>query len=80
MTTDERIDRLTQIVDALAATVVAHDNQIEALAGAMAARDRQMDAVTRHLNTLAQIVEKHDTQIKEALRQFEAYLRRLPPQ
>ena len=31
MTTDERIDRLTGIVESLAATVVAHDNQIEAL-------------------------------------------------
>ena len=31
MTTDEKIDRLTVIVEGLAATVVAHDNQIEAL-------------------------------------------------
>jgi methylglyoxal synthase len=31
MTTDERLDRLTGIVESLASTVVAHDNQIEAL-------------------------------------------------
>jgi len=31
LTTEERLDRLTGIVDALATTVVAHDNQIEAL-------------------------------------------------
>jgi hypothetical protein len=31
MTTDERLDKLTTIVDALASSVVAHDNQIEAL-------------------------------------------------
>jgi hypothetical protein len=31
MTIEERIDRLTGIVEALASTVVAHDNQIEAL-------------------------------------------------
>jgi hypothetical protein len=31
MTTDERLDRLTGIVETLAASVVAHDNQIEAL-------------------------------------------------
>jgi hypothetical protein len=31
MTIEERIDRLTGIVEALAGTVVAHDNQIEAL-------------------------------------------------
>ena len=31
MTTDEKIDRLTAIVETLAASVVAHDNQIGAL-------------------------------------------------
>jgi hypothetical protein len=31
MTVDERLDRLTRIVEALAASVVAHDHQIEAL-------------------------------------------------
>ena len=31
MTIDEKIDRMIGIVDALASTVVAHDNQIEAL-------------------------------------------------
>ena len=31
MTIDERLERLTGIVEALAATTVAHDNQIEAL-------------------------------------------------
>ena len=31
MTIDERLDKLTGIVEALAASVVAHDSQIEAL-------------------------------------------------
>ena len=31
MTIEERMERLTGIVEALAGTVVAHDNQIEAL-------------------------------------------------
>jgi hypothetical protein len=31
VTTDEKLDRLTNVVDALASTVVAHDNQIKAL-------------------------------------------------
>jgi hypothetical protein len=31
MTIDERMDRLTGIVESLAATVVAHDDQIEKL-------------------------------------------------
>jgi ABC-type transporter Mla subunit MlaD len=66
VTTEEKIDRLTTIVDALAATVVAHDNQIE--------------AVTANLKTLAQIVEKHDAELKTVVHEWQAYLRRLPPQ
>jgi hypothetical protein len=31
VTTDERLDKLTGIVEAPAASLVAHDNQIEAL-------------------------------------------------
>jgi hypothetical protein len=31
MTIDERMERLTGIVESLAASVVAHDNQIESL-------------------------------------------------
>jgi len=56
MTTDERLDRLTNIVDALATTVVAHDNQIdglikvaERLSTQMADLDRRWQA---YLNTL----------------------------
>jgi len=31
MTTEERLDRLTGIVEAIASSIVAHDNQIEQL-------------------------------------------------
>jgi len=73
MTTEERLDRLTTIVESLAASVVAHDNQIEA-------HDRQIEA-------LIKIAEKHDAQIAETRaaiadlgRQLQAYLTRIPPQ
>lgn len=59
MTTEEKLDRLTGIVDALASSVVAHDNQIEAL---------------------IKISEKHDKEIQAVIREWQAYLRRLPPQ
>jgi len=56
MTTDERLDRLTGIVESLASTVVAHDNQIEALLriaekheAALANLERQWQA---YINTL----------------------------
>lgn len=66
MTTEQKLDRLTSVVDALASTVVAHDNQIEGLIQ-VAERDR------------AVIMALGDS-ITRLERQFEAYLRRLPPQ
>jgi hypothetical protein len=59
MTTDERLDRLTGIVEALAASVVAHDNQIEAL---------------------VKVAEKHQQEMKDLVREWQAYLRTLPKQ
>jgi hypothetical protein len=41
MTIDERLDRLTGIAESLPSTVVAHDNQIEALLR-IAEQDEQM--------------------------------------
>jgi hypothetical protein len=56
MTIEERMDRLTGIVEALAGTVVSHDNQIGALidvaekqAAQLAALERQWQA---YINTL----------------------------
>ena len=66
MTIDERMERLTSIVETLAGSVVAMDNQIEA-------HDRQIEA----LITLA---EKHDQALKEMRRQWQAYINTLRPQ
>jgi hypothetical protein len=56
MSIDERIERLTAVVESLAGSVVAHDNQIEGLiavaekqAAAMANLERRWEA---YLNTL----------------------------
>ena len=56
MTTEEKIDRLTGIVETLANTVVAHDHQIEGLikvaekqAAQIASLERQWQA---YINTL----------------------------
>jgi hypothetical protein len=56
MTVEEKIERLTGIVESLAGTVVAHDNQIEGLirvaekqADQIAAMERQWQA---YINTL----------------------------
>jgi peptidoglycan hydrolase CwlO-like protein len=64
MTTQEQLDRLTNIVDALASSVVAHDNQIEAL----------IKVVDRN----SEQIEKQGKQIETLGRQLQAYLTLLP--
>lgn len=59
MTTEEKIDRLTTIVESLAGSVVAHDNQIEGLIA---------------------VAEKHQIQIDNLGRQWQAYINTLPRQ
>ena len=59
MLIEEQLERLTGIVSALANTVVAHDNQIDAL---------------------IKIAEKHEKALADLTRDWQAYLRRLPPQ
>jgi hypothetical protein len=66
MTTREQLDRLTRIVDSLASSVVAHDNQIEAL----------IKVAEKHSAEIAQI----SREIRGVTREWQAYLKRLPPQ
>ncbi|HEX5432319.1 MAG TPA: hypothetical protein VFW83_10145 [Bryobacteraceae bacterium] len=73
MTTEEKIDRLTTIVDTLAATVVAHDNQI----GAIATHTKTLG---ENLERLTNVVQKHDEELKAVVREWQTYLQRLQPQ
>jgi hypothetical protein len=66
VTTDERLERLTGIVESLAASVVEHDDQIESL----------IKVAQKHEAEMADIRRSH----AETLKLLEAYLRRLPPQ
>jgi hypothetical protein len=66
MTIEEKLERLTGIVESLAGTIVAHDNQIEA-------HDRQIGA-------LLQVAEKQSAQIAAMERQWQAYIDTLPRQ
>ena len=66
MDIDERLDRLTGIVESLAATVVEHDDQIENLIKVAQEHQRELDKLQRS--------------IAETGRLWEAYLKRLPPQ
>jgi ABC-type transporter Mla subunit MlaD len=57
MSTDEQLQRVTNILDSLAATVVAHDNQIE---------------------KLIEAAEKHQAQLVNLEKQWQAYINTLP--
>lgn len=64
MTIDERMERLTGIVESLAASVVAHDNQIEGLITVAEKHDAQIAALAE--------------QVANTERQWQAYITRLP--
>lgn len=66
MTTEQKIDRLTDIVDTLASTVVAHDNQIDGL----------IKVAEKHEIELARI----ESSLASLERQWQAYIRTLPRQ
>jgi len=56
MTIDERLDRLTNIVDTLASSVVAHDDQLEKLILLTERNSREIKEISRqfeaYLNTI----------------------------
>jgi hypothetical protein len=66
MTIDERLDRLTGIVESLAESAVAHTDQIGGL----------IEVAEKHQEE----TEKLRRSQADANRHFEAYLKRLPPQ
>lgn len=66
MSTEERLDRLTGIVESLAASVVHHDDQIADLIRVAEKHQSEMDELRRS--------------IAETERLWQAYLKRLPPQ
>jgi len=66
MTTEEKLDRLTGIVDALANTVVAHDNQIEQLIKISEIQGGRIDDLAKAVAVLE--------------RQWQAYINTLPKQ
>ena len=66
MTIEEQLARLTGIVESLATTVVAHDNQIEGLITVAEQHSKQ--------------IEQQSKQIAALERQWQAYINTLPRQ
>jgi Mg/Co/Ni transporter MgtE len=80
MTNEEQLAQLMSVVNALAATVMHHDNKIEA-------HDRQIEAIvaitkdnSSAISRLVDAIEQDRQAIKDLTREWQAYLRRLPPQ
>ena len=73
MDVEARLDRLTGILEALASTVVAHDDQIEALIKVGEAQDRRIEALGKRVDDLAKSVAATE-------RQWQAYVNTLPRQ
>jgi hypothetical protein len=71
MTTDERLDRLTTIVETLAGAVTAHDSVIEG-------HDRQIGALITLAERNQAAIAKVSEQIAQTERQWQAYLNTLP--
>jgi uncharacterized protein (DUF3084 family) len=64
MSIDERLERLTGVVESLAASVVARDDQI--------------DAHTRQIGALIELAAKHQKQMANLEKQWQAYIKTLP--
>ena len=73
MTTEERLDRLTGIVDALAGTAVAHDNQIDGLIKVAELQGLRLQELERNMQALREAVAATE-------RQWQAYIDTLPRQ
>lgn len=80
MTFDEKLDRLGDIVRALASSVVAHDSQNDA-------HDRQIDGLIRvaeaqrlRIDELNKSLEETGRAIAATERQWQAYINTLPKQ
>ena len=67
MTTDERLDRLTGIVETRAGSVASHDSTIDSLTGAVTAYKSVIDALAGAASAHSAAIEAHDRQIAALL-------------
>ena len=71
MTIDERLERLSGIVETLAGAVTAHDSVIEA-------HDQQIDALIKLSEENARNWKILERQLQDLSRQWQAYINTLP--
>ena len=87
MTPKEEIAQIRAMLNSVASSVVyhddrieAHDRQIEALIAADARIDAQIEANSKAIAELIRAVERTEKATENLTREWQAYLRRLPPQ
>jgi len=79
MTTDERIDRLTGIVEALTGSLGSLTGTVGSLTGTVGSLAATVAAHDNQIGVLIKLVEKHDQAIANLERQWQAYLTRIAP-
>jgi hypothetical protein len=80
MNLEEKIERLTGIVDARAGAVVAHDNQIEAHSRQIGAMIELAATHGAHIEALIKMSQESALNWKNLERQWQAYINTLPRQ
>jgi hypothetical protein len=80
MTIDERLDRLTGIVETLPSTVVLHDDQIESLIKVDELQQKKLDDFATKLEDLRTTVRDLAKSVAATERQWQAYVNTLPRQ
>jgi hypothetical protein len=61
MTAEEKIERLTNIVDSLPSSVVAHDNRIEVLINVAEKQSVQIAAMERQWQAYINALRRHES-------------------
>lgn len=79
MTTDERIDRLSGIVETLTGTVGSLVGTVGSLVGTVGSLAGTVAAHDRQIGVLLTMVQKHDEAIANLEKQWQAYLTRIAP-
>ena len=73
-------EQLTGIVEALAASVVARDNQLDALTNITRELSITASKHSRQIEALIIMAEKHEKTWQDLQRQWQAYINTLPKQ
>ena len=80
MSIDERLDRLTGIVETLTGAVTAHPSMIEGLVRAATAHDAVIEAHDKQIGALIKLAEENRKAMADTDRRWQAYLSTLRKQ